>query len=97
MTPWKVSAPRLPISSAAVPSQLVDACERGAGSSLPGSGVSLDSSFPLSPPQAASKKKEKIFFGDTPNPGRGLAALCTPAERHPPVKGALTISGFVLE
>jgi hypothetical protein len=25
------------------------------------------------------KKKEKGFFGDTPNPGRRLAALCTPA------------------
>jgi TPP-dependent indolepyruvate ferredoxin oxidoreductase alpha subunit len=28
---------------------------------------------------AAGKKEEKRFFGDTPIPGRGLAALCTPA------------------
>jgi hypothetical protein len=41
--------------------------------------VSPSFSFSLSPPQAASKKGEKKFFGDTPIPGRGLAALCTPA------------------
>src|SRR5258707_7190061 len=31
------------------------------------------------PPTAASKKREKEVSGDTPGPGRGLAALCTPA------------------
>jgi len=42
-------------------------------------GVPRNLFFSLLPPQAASKKKEKGFYGDTPNPGRGLAALCTPA------------------
>jgi len=29
-----------------------------------------------------SKPFKEGFFGDTPNPGRGLAALCTPADFH---------------
>src|SRR5215469_10841602 len=39
-------------------------------------------SLSLSPPAAARKKEEKRFCGDTPRPGRGLAALCTPAEKR---------------
>ncbi len=26
------------------------------------------------------QKENKKFFGDTPSPGKGLAALCSPAE-----------------
>ena len=42
-------------------------------------GCPLVLSLSLAPPQAARKKKEKGFFGATPNPGKGLAALCNPA------------------
>src|SRR5258708_18376014 len=45
--------------------------------------------FPLSPPTAANKKKEKGFFGDTPNPGRGRPPSALLPERRPPLKGAL--------
>jgi len=27
------------------------------------------------------QKEKKKFFGDTPNPGKGLAALCNPTEK----------------
>jgi hypothetical protein len=30
-------------------------------------------------PPAAAHKRKRCFFGDTPNPGKGLAALCNPA------------------
>ena len=49
-------------------------------------GCPLVLSLSLAPPQAARKKKEKGVFGDylpprqgSPNPGKGLAALCNPA------------------
>ena len=41
-------------------------------------GCPLVLSLSLAPP-AARKKKEKGFFGATPNPGKGLAALCNSA------------------
>src|SRR5258707_2022683 len=59
---------------------LTGGCPEGVqGSPCRGLGCPQEPLFSLSPPQAASKKEEKGFFGDTPNRGRGLAALCTPA------------------
>jgi len=39
-----------------------------------------------------STRVEERFFGDTPNPGRGLAALCTPAPHDPSSSGFAIIS-----
>ena len=51
-------------------------------------GATLDLGFGAAPQLAfllllaaagGKQKQEKQFFGDTPNPGKGLIALCHPA------------------
>jgi hypothetical protein len=51
------------------------------GAAAPDRGPGVSPGFPLLSLAAAGgeQKKKKRFFGDTPNPGKGLAALCNPA------------------
>jgi len=51
------------------------------GAAAPDRGPGVSPGFPLLSLAACGgeQKKKKRFFGDTPNPGKGLAALCNPA------------------
>ena len=59
-------------------------------------------SIKLAPPAAALEKEEKGFFGDTPNPGRGLQPSALPlnragsqariSQRHPRLTARQTVN-----
>jgi len=53
----------------------------GGEASLPGFGVSPMLLFLPLAASGGEKNRKKMFCGDTPHPGKGLAALCNPAWR----------------
>src|SRR5258707_7001262 len=67
--------------------------KRGAGSSLPGFGVSPKNPFSLFLLAAVGgKREEKRFLGTPQAPAEGWPPSALPPGRHPPVEGVLTIT-----
>jgi nucleoside-diphosphate-sugar epimerase len=67
------------------------------GAAAPNQGLGCPQKFPFLLAAAGGKQKEeKRFFGDTPNPGRGWQALCTPSFGREKMRCLVTgIAGFI--